>query len=137
MDDPLLTNAKYSPGKAGLILNIIFLLASLLAVFYFFKPNIQFILILTIYCAFSAIFTILLYIGKVWLIKVYLLKNSERYSSRPALLLFLVLLILSFIILFLIPNLWLIFMCGVVAGLSLSELAIYFRYKKIKSENQK
>jgi len=126
-----LTDSKYSPGKSGLILNLIFLFASILAVFYLFEPNTSFFLILIIYLVFSASFTVLLYICKVWLIKVYSSEDIERRSNiRPALTLFSALVLLFFLILFFIPNLWLIFMCGVVTGLSLSELAIYFRYKK-------
>lgn len=125
----ILTSTRYSPSRGSMILSLIFLLASLLAIFSFFEMSISFIIFLAVYCTFSAIFTILLYICKIWLMNLYFSENAKRISVRPILIIYFTLLFSSLMILFLIPNLWLSFICGLVTGSSLSELIAYYLNK--------
>lgn len=112
----------------GLMVNLIFLILSILAVFWFFEPTLAFLMILGIYFLVSALFTVLFYYVKAWLRRTYFSDSMEK-SAKPALLIFLFLIILNFIVLFLLPSLWLVVISGMVAGLSISEMLI--RYKEV------
>jgi len=111
----------------GLTMNFIFLILSILAVFWFFEPTWEFLIILGIYLLASTLFTTLFYLVKARLQRKYLSESMEK-SARPALLFFLFLIILNFAVLFLFPNLWLIIICGMVAGLSISEILIRYKH---------
>jgi hypothetical protein len=128
----------YSYGKFRLLFDILILISSTLVLFILFVWSWDYLIILTYIISTLVSFLCFYYL------KLVLLKNLSsntmehtevhepvgRSKGRQTLLLFVVLLSLlatPIIILFLIPGLWLIILNGIVSGVSISELILYFR----------
>lgn len=128
----------YSYGKFRLLFNILILISSTLVLFILFVWSLDYLIILT-YIISTLVSLLCFYYLKLVLLK-HLSSNTMEHTEvrepvgrskgRQALLLFVVLLLLlatPIIILFLIPGLWLTILNGIVSGVSISELILYFR----------